>query len=281
MKLLIVGSTGKIGTEIIYQLLAQNIHPVIATRSIEKARNKFGNTEHYVAFDFDQPKSFSIALKGIDKVFFIAPHKNPSASVKAFLEEAKAAGVQHITFSSGRTTGDIPNKPLYQVEQLVRQSGIPFTIIMPGWFMQNFCKWLGGTIISEGKLFVPAADSKTAFVDVRDIAAVIIKTLTEEGHAGKVYELTSDEALDHYEVAEKISAVAGKAVQYVPLSNENYITEMVKRGGTEAAANYVNMLFDIVKTGKEAKVSSDVEEILHRLPISFEEFVHDYAGTWK
>ena len=281
MKLLIIGSTGKIGTEMVYQLLAKGIHPIIASRSIKKAQKKFGINEHYVAFDFEKPQTFPVALKGIDKVFFIAPHNNPSKSVQLFLEEAKAAHIQHITFSSGRTTGDIPGKPLFKVTELVRASGIPYTIIVPAWFMQNFCNWLGGSIVSEDKIIIPAADAKMAFIDVRDIAAVAIKTLTEEGHAGKTYELTSDEALDHYEVAEKISQVRGKPVQYIPLSNEDYVTEMLKRGGSEAAANYVNMLFDIVKTGKEASVSEDLEQVLHRLPISFDEFVEDYVKVWK
>lgn len=281
MKILIVGATGNIGSEIIKQLAVQKIHPRIASRDITKAKKKFPKHEDFIAFDFERPETFEPALKSIDKVFCIAPHDNPATSVRAFLKAAQSSGIQHIIFSSGRTTATIEGKPLYQVEQLILESKTPSTIIRPGWFMQNFTSWIGGeSILNEGKFYLPAGDSKTAFIDVRDIAAVAIRTLLEDGHKGKIYELTSDEALSHSEVAQKIACALHQPVQYVALSDEDYIDKKVAEGWNLETAKHTVQLYQIVRnTGKEAKVSTDVEQVLHRLPISFDEFVETYYAT--
>lgn len=281
MKILILGATGKIGTEVTRQLLTKNVRPTVGVRNIKKAKALFGDQVDYRLFDFDEFDTFTPTLSGISHLFFIAGHSNPVPSVQQLLRQAQEVGVQHITFSSGRTTGDIVGKPLFEVENLVRAHPIPYTILRPGWFMQNFCNWLGTDIKSKGQLIVPADDSKTAFIDLRDIAAVAVKTLTEKGHDNKMYELTSDEAIDHGQVAQIISKSAGISVEYRSPSHEDYVKGIVAQGGSKEGAEYAAKLFDIVKTGKEAKVSPDVEKVLHRLPISFEEFAEDYADTWK
>lgn len=281
MKILVLGATGKIGAEITRQLITKNIRPTLGVRDISKAKKLFDNQADYRQFDFNQADSFASTLSGISHLFFIAGHSNPVPSIKRLLTEAQTAGIQHITFSSGRTTGDIEGKPLFEVENLVRANPISYTILRPGWFMQNFCNWLGADIKSEGKIIVPADDSKTAFIDVRDIAAVAIRTLTEKGHDNKMYELTSDEAIDHAQVAQIIGNAAGYPVTYHSPSHKDYVTKTVTKGGSKEGAEYTAKLFDIVKTGKEARVSTDVEEILHRLPISFEEFAADFSDSWK
>lgn len=275
MQTLIIGATGNIGSEIIKQLAVRGMHPRIATRDLTKAQTQFSTQTNFVKFDFTRPETFASALTDMQKVFFIAPHDHPTESVTQLLEAAQQAGIQHLVFSSGRTTATIKGKPLYQVEQLVKNSGIPFTIIRPGWFMQNFLTWIGGeSLKTDGKFYLPAGDSKTAFIDVRDIAAVAIRCLLEDGHAEKIYELTSDEALNHHEVAQKIALQLHQPVQYVPLSDEEYIDRKIAEGWSIEAAKYVVMLYRIVReTGKEAIVSRDVEHVLHRLPISFDEFV--------
>lgn len=278
MKILIIGATGNIGREVIKQLAVQQIFPRIASRDIAKAKKHFPNHTDFVTFDFTRADTFVEALTGIKKVFFIAPHNDPADSVALFLKAAQSSGIQHIVFSSGRTTATIEGKPLYQIEQLVQKSPLDSTIIRPGWFMQNFTSWIGGkSIEKEGKFHLPAGDTKTAFIDVRDIAAVIIRVLLENKHAGKIYELTSDEALSHHEVAHKIACTIHQPVQYVALSDEEYIDKKVAEGWKIETAKHTVQLYQIVrKTNKEAKVSPDVERVLHRLPISFDEFVEAY-----
>ena len=281
MKILLLGATGKIGSQIVKELQKRAIQPRIGVRNPEKARELLGEYLQVVPFDFSDINSFAPALEGVSRLFFIAPMKEPEHPVNFLLKTAAETGVRHITFSSGRTTGDMEGKPLNRVEKMVAASGIPYTILRPGWFMQNFANWLGGTLRSEGKLYLPAGEAKTAFVDVRDIAAVATQTLLQTGHYGKTYDLTSDEALDHHQVVSLISEVAGKPMQYIPMERPDFIRTMMDRNWTEAAANYTADLYEQVRTGKEEVISPDIRKLLGRTPIRFRQFVRDYEDAWK
>ena len=224
MKLLIVGANGKIGMQVVDQLHSWNILPSIGVRDLAKAARYFGERVRYHELDFQRPETFAPALVNVDRLFFIAPVKEPRR-VREFLHEAVKSGVQRVVFSSGRTTGDVPGSPLNLIEQHVRECGIPtWTILRPGWFMQNFCDWLSDPIRKEDKISLPAGEAATAFIDVRDVAAVAIHTLLEGGHDGKIYELTSSEALTHHQVA----ALLGEATS-------DLISEVQEERGRKAS----------------------------------------------
>ncbi|NET32511.1 MAG: NmrA family NAD(P)-binding protein, partial [Cyanothece sp. SIO1E1] len=229
---------------------------------------------------FEDPTTFTTALEGEEAVFFIAGHSNPVPSVQQFLTTAKDAGVKRVVFSSGRTTGDVPGKPLNDVENLVRAWHGQWTILRPGWFMQNFVNWLGGTIRAENKLFLPAGNAKTAFIDVRDIADVAALCLLEDGHDAQLYNLTSDEALSHEEVCAIISQASGKSVSYIPQERADFLNTMIERGWTEAAANYTADLYKYVLSGKEEEISDDVAKVLGKTPRRFQAFAHEHADRF-
>lgn len=281
MSILIIGATGNIGKETVNVLLEKGIQPVLGVRNPERAKQVLGDKPKYVSFDFDEPSTFRQALKGIERLFFIAPHHDPVPSVMTLLNLARIEGVEHIVFSSGRTTGDIAGKPLNKVELLVENCGLNYTIIRPGWFMQNFASWLGTTIPSEGKFYLPAGSSKTAFIDVRDIGAVIATVLIESGHNEQKYALTSDEAIDHFEVARLLSKATGKNIEYIAQDRATYIETMMARSWPETTAEYTAALYDIVLTGKEEEISPDVERIIGRKPIRFEQFAEDHKSVWE
>ena len=280
MNILIIGSGGNIGSPLVQALIDKGIEPTLGVRKVEKAKERWGKQVKVVHFDFEQPATFGPALDGQESIFFIAGHANPVPSVQSLLQEAAAAGVKRIVFSSGRTTGDVPGKPLNDVENLVRAWEGEWTILRPGWFMQNFINWLGGTIRAENKLFLPAGEAKTAFVDVRDIADVALTCLLEDGHHGQLYNLTSDEALSHAEVCATISQASGKSVVYVPQDRATYIQTMIGRGWTEAAANYTADLYTYVLSGKEEEISEDVAKILGGTPRRFLAFAKEHAAQF-
>ena len=280
MKVLVIGSGGNIGTPLVQALIEKGIVPTLGVRNTQKAQENWGSQVKVVPFDYEESSTFAPAIVGQEAIFFIAGHANPVPSVLQLLQLAKAAGVRRIVFSSGRTTGDVPGKPLNDVENLVKDWDGEWTILRPGWFMQNFVNWLGGTIREEGKLFLPAADAKTAFIDVRDIAEVAIKCLLEEGHNGQLYNLTSNEALSHEEICAIISQASGKSVTYVPLDRATFIATMIDKGWTEAAAIYTADLYKYVLSGKEEEISDDVAEILGKAPRRFQAFAEEHADRF-
>ena len=114
-------------------------------------------------------------------------------------------------------------------------------------------------------------------MDVRDIAAVAAKTLTEAGHEGKAYTITGPESLSHADVAEKLSAVLGKKVNFVDISPEAFKQAMLGMGAAEWLADGLNELYADWRKGSVSAVSSAVTDVTKRKPIPFDQFARDHA----
>ena len=273
---LIIG-IGNIGRVAAYLFASRGSSLRLGARSIAKAQMLTPALDaEFCQFDFDLPDSFKSALDGVDTVFFIAPQSHPTPSVKAFLAEAKAAGVKKLIFSSGRTTGDVPGKPLYKVEEIVRNQSIPFTILRPGWFMQNFTGWIGATIANEGAFYLPIGKERTAFIDCRDIADVAWHVARSDEWNGQTLPLTSEQGLDHDQVAAELSRHSGRDIQFVSLTADAYCDKMTSLGWTRSAAMHVVDLYKVVSTGKEEEVSPWVRQVLKRAPYTLELYLRHH-----
>lgn len=279
MAILIIGATGNIGRNLVGTLLESRQQLLLGVREPEQARDIWQFRAHYIPFDFRAPETFEPALSQVERCFFIAPHDNPVPSVKLFLQHARH--LKQLTFSSGRTTGGVEGKPLNTIEKMIWESFIPATILRPGWFMQNFTGWIGDDIRGERKIVLPAGGSKTAFIDVRDIAEVAALTLIHGGHTGHTYELVSDEAFDHYQVAGMISRAIGDQVDYLPLDPMDYIKRMMKKGWPRDIAEHTVELYRLVMEGLEAETTPDVEEILGRKPRRLGDFIEEHKEAFK
>jgi uncharacterized protein YbjT (DUF2867 family) len=129
---------------------------------------------------------------------------------------------------------------------------------------------------------LPAGDAKVSFVDVRDIAATTVKTLTDDGkHFGKAYTITGPEALSYTQVAEILSNVTGKKIAYVNVSEEDTKRALKNTGWDDWLINTTLQLFDIYRKGYASRISSEVEKIIGRKPISFSQFAKDYAQAFR
>ena len=283
MKILIIGATGNIGTQTV-KLLAHNKQPVIAaSRNLQKLKDHLDLPGiEYRNFDFTDHQTWQPALDGVSRLFLVVPPGSATEDQQtAFFSAAKAAGVKHIVFSSGRTTGPLAGSPLNRTETFIKNSGMDWTILRPGWFMQNFINWIGFTIPREDAFYLPADDAKTAFVDVRDLGAVAATILmSPKGHTGKIYDLTSAGAIDHHEAARLIGKAAGRPIRYVSLSEQEFTRTMVEKGWNQKAAEKTAWLYQFVRAGKEAAVSNDTANILGQQPIDFERFTKDHAHKW-
>ncbi len=274
--LLIIGATGNIGGAIAKLCDAQGMDHRVGLRRPGHAERDFGPHAEVVSFDFEHPSTFYPALRGASSVFFIAPLAEPGIPVRLFLDACGEAGVRYLLYSSGRTTGDVAGKPLRLAEEQVQSQPIAYNIIRPGWFMQNFFGWLSTGIRTDRCLYLPAGMSKTAFIDVRDIAEVALTLLRKQGAAPEVLGLTSEEALDHREVTDLLSEYSGVQVTYVPLSSSDFVQKMVSLGWTAQKAKYVAALYDFVRSGKEEDISPHVRQILGKAPRSFRQFLADH-----
>jgi len=180
---------------------------------------------------------------------------------------------------SGRTTGDVEGLLLQRVEQNLSQQNLPYTILRAGWFMQNFINWMKNDI-EEGFLRLPTAQAKTTFLDLRDLALVAEQAILEPKHRGKHYEIVGPEALSHAEVASILSEELGWNIEYQALSDKAYIQQQIDRGWSPGAAEWTAYLYKLVRTGKEAELSSDFTTIRGYSGRSLTTFVRDHKTLW-
>ena len=155
MSTLIIGATGNIGTQVVQQLVTDNQHVIAAGRDVKKVKSHFGLSGiSFRPFDFTNQNTWQDALEAVANMFLVVPPGSASEEEQvAFFKVAKEMGVQHVVFSSGRSTGPIVGSPLNQTEGFVKNSDMGWTILRPGWFMQNFIEWIGFTISTDNAFY--------------------------------------------------------------------------------------------------------------------------------
>ncbi|MBR9922625.1 MAG: NmrA family NAD(P)-binding protein [Bacteroidetes bacterium] len=282
MSIIVSGATGQLGSAVVNAFLDAGFEVSAAVRNPEKDRSNISAKARIVAFDFDKPDTFKPALEGIKQIYLIAAVKDPE-KVFEFLDVAeKSKELELLIFSSGRTTGDIPGKPLNDIENYIQKSKLPWIIVRPGWFMQNFASWIGNDIRKEQKIYLPAADAKTTFVDVRDLArAATILVNDNPPKLEKIHEWTGQEALSHKEVASLLSQALDRKIEYIPLSETAFAERLIKQGSSKDAAEATNFLYRIVRSGKEAESDPGLAKTLGRPTIRMEAFIQDYLDHWQ
>ena len=172
-----------------------------------------------------------------------------------------------------------------QEEEIIVESGIPYTFLRPVGFMQNFINFFGQTIKNQNAFYLPAGDGKVSFVDVRDIAAVAVKTLVandnDNQHIGKAYGITGDELLTYKQAAEIISKELGKKINYVNISDEDARKAMKGIAMEDQLIDDMMELYGIIKDGHAAQITNTVEQIVGKKPISFSQFAKEYAEFFR
>jgi uncharacterized protein YbjT (DUF2867 family) len=287
-RILVTGSTGKVGKTVVNQLVALGV-PVRAADInvdwVKSAADAEGWTDvECTLFNYDQPETFETVLEGIERVFIVPPllSSRQHEQIIAFIKFAETTGVKHIVNLSQMGSDEIKDLPLRKGEIYIEGCGIPYTHLRPNWFSQNFNTLHMAGIMEEGEIAVPAGDIKSSYIDVRDIAAMGVAALTEgEKHYNKSYTLTSGEAIDHNEVVRLITAASGRAVKYNPVSEDDYRETLLAAGMEESAAEMALNLYRLMRNGGTTAVSSDIPDVLGRPAISFEQYTKDFADAWK
>jgi uncharacterized protein YbjT (DUF2867 family) len=283
-KILITGTTGKVGSELVKLFVQENIIVRTATRNPNSIPSYFSQSTEVVEFNFEKQETFASVLDGIQKVFLIArPGDNHSDEVaKPFIEAAKKMGIQHIVNLTAIGVEKDDSFMLRKLEKNIETSGIHFTHLRPNWFMQNFSSApMLNEIMSTGTLRLPADDAKLSFIDVRDIASAAFKVLTTDNHIDKSYTLTGKESLNHFQVVEKISNASGKQIKYIPISEDIARTELLKKGIPSGIIERWVEFYRKIRQGFCSPVYEDVELLIGCSPITFDQYANDYSKIWQ
>lgn len=288
--ILVTGASGNIGSEVVKQLLgtAPAVSIKAAVHSRQNVKNvKDGDRVKVVPIDYNESDTLREALKDIDKLFLLTPDvPNAPALASNAVIEAKKAGIRHIVKQSvmgADLEADVGTMRLHrQAEKIIEDSAIPFTFLRPNEFMQNFINFHSPSIKGNNAFYMPLEDAKVSLVDVRDIAAVAVKSLIDEDkHKNKTYLITGPEALSYHQVAEILSNATGKRISYVNISEGEAKAAMKEIGMSDWLINTVSELSDYFRKGKASEVSSAVEEATGKKPISFYQFAKDHASAFR
>jgi uncharacterized protein YbjT (DUF2867 family) len=280
--ILITGANGNVGKEVLKQVAATGAKVRAAFQTVTKAAAAPSGVE-IATMDYNKPETLQAALKGIERVFLVAPPTpNLPALERKAIDEIKQSGVRHVVKLSAMGGRDaIFPRQHADSEDYIKSSGVPYTFLRPNGFMQNFVTYNGATINSQNAFYGSQGEGKVSHIDLRDIAAVAVKTLTEDGHQGKVYTLTGPEALSNARVAETLSEDTGREIKYVDLTAEQFKQALLGAGLPEWSANALVDLQQFYRRGGASAVTRDVEQLLGRKPTSFEQFSRDYAQAFQ
>ena len=133
-----------------------------------------------------------------------------------------------------------------------------------------------------GTVALPAGDVPEPFVDAEDVADVAVAALTDDRHAGELYELTGPRLLRFEEAVAEIAAASGRALAFVPVALAEYRAEMAEHGVPDDVAALATYLFGEVLDGRNAQVADGVQRALGRAPRDFGEYASATAagGAW-
>ncbi len=283
-KILVTGATGHLGGIVIDRLLEQVSPDTIyaLVRDISKAAHLQTKGINIVKGDYIDYQSLRNAFQGIDKLYFVSSSElgNRFLQHQNVVKAAVEAKVGHIFYTSAqRKTEDGTSAVAYasdahwQTDNIIKASGLNYTILKHGLYTDILPMFMGDKVIETGTIFLPAANGKTSFASRNDLAAAAAILLTSNGHEGKTYEMGGSISYSFYDIAEILSNLSGKSIQYVAPSSESFTEQLKSYGVPEEAIQGAATFCVAIAQGEFDFPSTDLETILGRKPQSLQDFL--------
>jgi uncharacterized protein YbjT (DUF2867 family) len=282
LKVLVTGATGNTGSLLVPKLLRENVDVRIFVRDEAKAKPLKDLGAEVVTGDLDEPATILPAVKNVDKIYLLTWNgETQLQQAENVINAAKYEGVPYIVRHSmwGPAKSRIV-KQGYKIDEIIKSSGIQWTILKPTFYMQN-TMMAAQTIASDGVIYWDMKDGKLGMIDVRDIADSAFAVITGEGHEKKSYILTGPEAIFFHDVAKTFSKILDKEVKYVNVPGEASLQSMTGMGMPEWIAKGYVELSEGFSENFANSTTKNVEILTGHPARSFEQFVNDYAQIFS
>ncbi|MEO7144023.1 MAG: SDR family oxidoreductase [Bryobacteraceae bacterium] len=283
--ILITGASGSAGGAVLEAAVAAGSPLRAMYRSNEDARKTPKNVGAVVA-DFADKSSLRNALRGIESVYLVCGPVPQLVELEGnMIDACKEANVRHIVLNSALGAGDFQKSfPSwhFEAERKLKDSGLAYTILRPNGFMQNIVTYNAGSIRAQGAFYAAMGDAKISMIDVRDIGAAAAGILLDPAaHAGKTYQLNGPEAVSNFDIAERISRVAGRKVSYVDIPEEAQRKGMLDVGMPEWLVTAVLQLQEYYRSGRCATVDGAVAKLTGRPERTLDQYLVENAASFQ
>jgi uncharacterized protein YbjT (DUF2867 family) len=271
MTVLVTGATGRTGRRVAEAARAAGLTVRAASRS------------RGTRFDWADRSTWADALRGADAAYLAYPTDvgSPAATeaVGALAREAVGLGVRRLVLLSSR--GEERARP---TEEALKASGARWTVVRAAWFAQNFSEGPLVEGLRHGELVFPAGEVREPFIDVRDIADVVVAALTAgDRYAGQDLDISGPRLLTFREAVAEIAKATGGELTYTPVTARQYGDNLTGFGVPPEEVEFLVDLFESLLDGRNSSLSDGVQRILGRAARDFTAFAREAAaaGTWK
>jgi uncharacterized protein YbjT (DUF2867 family) len=283
MRILIIGVSGNIGQAILRHFDTASGHTLfLASRN--KADSQPGAYNQYVYFDFDDlPKSYPSLLQ-TDVLFLLRPPhiSDVTTYFKPLIELCKKANIKHIVFLSVQGADKASFIPHAKIEKLILKSGIAYTFVRPGYFMQNLSTTLQEDICRKNRIYLPAGHATFNWIDVDDIGLAIARILENIGlHTNKIYTITGSQNLSFQQAASYLTDTLHRKIQYISLNVVRFYYTKRKEGVATEFILVMILLHFLPRFQAEPLIYPDFELLIGRKPTTLQTFIATHKQYWQ
>ncbi|MFH8256007.1 NmrA family NAD(P)-binding protein [Streptomyces roseolus] len=278
MTVLVTGATGRVGRHVVSELVEQGLPVRAAHRQVGRS----SGTASSVAFSFTDPQTWREAMRGATSMFVMRPPQisDVKKDMLPALSAAREYGIKRMVLLSLQGAERNPAVPHHALERWLRDSGLEWTFVRAGFFMQNLSTTHAAEIRDRGQIIVPAGSGRTSFVDARDVAAVAVRALTGDTLVRRAVTPTGAQALTYAEAADLLSAELGRTIDYTSPGPVAFWRHRRALGTPRAETAVMLALYSACRFDLAAGITHDVQDVLGREPVSFDRFAHDEREAW-
>lgn len=285
MSMLVTGGTGTVGSAVVSELAAKGAEVKVLTRDPAKLKTVKGVTA--VQGNLLEPATVRRVFDGVDSVFLLnAVSQTEATEALMAITGMRLAAVTRVVYLSVHHAEKAAWLPHFGskvgVEEALKVSGIPFTILRPNNFYQNDY-WFKDVILKYGVYPQPLGSVGTSRVDVRDIAEAAAITLTTKGHEGQCYDLVGPEAVTGESTAKSWSAALGKPIAYGGDDLEAWEKQQLQYLPAWMVFDFRSMYEHFQKHGLIASAEAIARQttLIGHAPRAFDAFAQETAAAWR
>jgi NAD(P)H dehydrogenase (quinone) len=284
-KIIVTGATGHFGKAAIESLIQKSVEKTSITglvRDESKASDLKELGVNIAIGDYNDTASLTKAFIGNDVLLFVSGSdlENRTAQHENVVKAAKEAGIKHVLYTSFVLDKHDNNSPLtfladshIRTEKLITDSGIPYTFLRNNLYMDFVPAFIGEQAVETGTIYLPAKNGLASVALRSEMAEATAQVIASGGHQNKIYDFTNVESYSYDDVANYLSDITGKTIQFVSPSGDEYTQTLVDAGVPVEFASTFSSFAVAQAQGELDVISTNLNDLLGRKPTTLKDYL--------